>query len=148
MANIATDRGGKVLFSASYGGNEVALNPLQANGVVAEPKQVIPTGLNAHAFLPSPDNRFVYVSNELSGTVTALALDANAGTLKELDSVSMLPPDTKLNEGRWLAAPYIHNRTGDGVLLFTPDATRQEADNIAFGLNNVAKKIEAQSKWW
>ena len=34
MANIAIDRGGKVLFSASYGGNKVALNPLQANGVV------------------------------------------------------------------------------------------------------------------
>lgn len=81
MANIATDRAGKVLFSASYGGNKVALNPLAANGVVAEPKQVIPTGLNAHAFLPSPDNRFVFATNLGSDQVLSFAFDAAAGTL-------------------------------------------------------------------
>jgi 6-phosphogluconolactonase len=47
----------------------------------------------------SADNRFVYVLNELSGTVTTAALDAKTGTLKELDSVSLLPPDTKLSRG-------------------------------------------------
>ena len=53
MANIATDRSGKFLFSASYGGNKIAVNPIGADGVVGAPTQVIPTGLNAHAFLPS-----------------------------------------------------------------------------------------------
>ena len=47
----------------------------------------------------SSDNRFVYLLNELTGTVTTLALDAKAGTLKELNSVSFLPPDTKLVPG-------------------------------------------------
>jgi 6-phosphogluconolactonase len=47
----------------------------------------------------SSDNRFVYLLNELTGTVTTLALDPSAGTLKELDSVSALPPDTKLVPG-------------------------------------------------
>jgi 6-phosphogluconolactonase len=93
MANIATDRGGKVLFSASYGGNKVALNPLQANGVVAEPKQVIPTGLNAHAFLPSPDNRFVFATNLGSDQILAFAFDATAGTLTPSD-----PPAIKVPE--------------------------------------------------
>jgi 6-phosphogluconolactonase len=93
MANIATDHSGKVLFSASYGGNKVALNPLQANGVVAEPKQVIPTGLNAHAFLPSPDNRFVFATNLGSDQVLAFAFDATAGTLTPSD-----PPVIKVPE--------------------------------------------------
>lgn len=93
MANIATDRGGKFLFSASYGGNKVALNPLQANGVVGEPKQVIPTGLNAHAFLPSPDNRFVFATNLGSDQVLAFAFDATAGTLTPND-----PPVIKMPE--------------------------------------------------
>jgi len=93
MANIATDRGGKVLFSASYGGNKVALNPLQASGVVAEPKQVIPTGLNAHAFLPSPDNRFVFATNLGSDQVLAFAFDATAGMLTPSDR-----PATKVPE--------------------------------------------------
>ena len=93
MANIATDRGGKVLFSASYGGNKVALNPLQANGVVAEPKQVIPTGLNAHAFLPSPDNRFVFATNLGSDQVLSFAFDAAAGTLTPSDPPSLKTPE-------------------------------------------------------
>jgi len=93
MANIATDRGGKVLFSASYGGNKVALNPLGANGVVGEPKQVIPTGLNAHAFLPSPDNRFVFATNLGSDQVLSFAFDANAGTLTPNDPPSIKTPE-------------------------------------------------------
>lgn len=93
MANIATDSGGKVLFSASYGGNKVALNPLQANGVVAEPKQVIPTGLNAHAFLPSPDNRFVFATNLGSDQLLSFAFDAAAGTLTPSDPPSIKTPE-------------------------------------------------------
>lgn len=93
MANIAVDRGGKFLFSASYGGNKVALNPLRANGVAAEPKQVIPTGLNAHAVLPSPDNRFVFATNLGSDQVLAFAFDATTGTLTPND-----PPAIKVPE--------------------------------------------------
>jgi len=39
---------------------------------------------------------------------------------------------------RWLAAPVIGRRIADGVLVFTPDADRTEAEIIARGLNNVA----------
>ena len=44
---------------------------------------------------------------------------------------------------RWLAAPVISRRINDGVLVFTPDATREEAEDIAVGLNNVAKKTHS-----
>src|SRR5215831_9178877 len=47
----------------------------------------------------SADNRFVYVLNELTGTVTTLSLDASTGLLKEVDSVTVLPPDSKLVPG-------------------------------------------------
>jgi 6-phosphogluconolactonase len=47
----------------------------------------------------SADNRFVYVLNELTGMVTTLSLDADTGLLKELDSVSVLPPGTNLVPG-------------------------------------------------
>ena len=46
----------------------------------------------------------------------------------------------KLNNVRWLAAPVISRRISDGVFVFTPDATREEAEEIAVGLNNVFKK--------
>jgi hypothetical protein len=48
----------------------------------------------------------------------------------------------KLANGRWLAAPLITHRISDGVLAFTPDASRDEADELVLGLNNVAKKIQ------
>ena len=53
-----------------------------------------------------------------------------------------------LKEARWLAAPMIHKRIGDGVLTFTPDATREEAEIIAKGLNNVAKKVQGKNDDW
>ncbi|KYG25259.1 6-phosphogluconolactonase [Bradyrhizobium sp. AT1] len=93
MANIAIDHSGKFLFSASYGGNKVALNPLGANGVAGDPKQVIPTGLNAHAFLPSPDNRFAFATNLGSDQVLAFAFDAATGSLTPSD-----PPAHKVPE--------------------------------------------------
>src|SRR5215475_7225054 len=47
----------------------------------------------------SADNRFLYILNELTGTVTTLSLDASTGLLKEIDSVSVLPSDAKLVPG-------------------------------------------------
>ncbi|MDU6834486.1 MAG: beta-propeller fold lactonase family protein, partial [Bradyrhizobium sp.] len=93
MANIAFDRTGKVLFSASYGGNKVAVNPVQASGVVAAPSQVIPTGLNAHAFLPSPDNRFVFATNLGSDQVLGFAFDAATGTLTAKEALTVKTPE-------------------------------------------------------
>src|SRR2546430_10257998 len=49
--------------------------------------------------ITSPDNRFVYLLNELTATVTTLALDGKTGTLKEVSSASALPPDSKLAPG-------------------------------------------------
>jgi preprotein translocase subunit SecD len=43
---------------------------------------------------------------------------------------------------RWLAAPKISKKVSDGVLTFVPDATLEEAKQIALGLNNVARKYE------
>ena len=51
----------------------------------------------------------------------------------------------KLNDGRWLAAPFITHRIGDGTLAFTPDCSRAEADQLVLGLNNVAAKINKGS---
>src|SRR6266849_10538290 len=146
---IALDRSGRFLLGASYGANQVGVNPVGADGRVGEPMQVIPTARNAHAirtdntnrfvFVPhlgtdqvfqfpfdeksgrltantppvaqlktgtgprhlitSPDNRFVYLLNELTATVTTLALDGKTGTLKEVSSASALPPDSKLGPG-------------------------------------------------
>jgi preprotein translocase subunit SecD len=42
---------------------------------------------------------------------------------------------------RWVAAPAIYKRNTNGLFVFTPDASREEADDIVLGLNNVSKKM-------
>jgi hypothetical protein len=53
----------------------------------------------------------------------------------------------KGKESRWLAAPQFTRLINDGIIQFTPDATREEADEIVLGLNNLAKKNESNDKW-
>ena len=45
---------------------------------------------------------------------------------------------------RWIAAPIISHRISDGILIFTPDATREEAEEITGNLGEKkAKKTPA-----
>jgi hypothetical protein len=48
----------------------------------------------------------------------------------------------QFGENRWLAAPIAVNRISDGLFVFTPDATREEADRIVRGLNDLAKQLQ------
>src|SRR6478609_1383828 len=150
MPYVSTDQTGRFLFTASYGGDKLAVSPIGENGLVeAEAIQVIPTGRNAHSIMPdrsnkfvyaatlganqvlqftfdsktgkltaneppavspeaghgprhmavSPDNKNLYVLNELSGHVTQYAIDADRGTLAFVDSISSVPVDAALAWG-------------------------------------------------
>jgi hypothetical protein len=52
----------------------------------------------------------------------------------------------KLADGRFLAIPLINGRNSSGVLSFTPDASREEAQRFVEGLNNVCKLMHPPSK--
>lgn len=47
---------------------------------------------------------------------------------------------------RWLGAPVMRRALRDGVIVFTPDCDKEEADRFVRGLNNVAIKLENQPK--
>ena len=87
--HLGTDQVFQLLFDEKSG-------RLMAN---TPPILQLKQGTGPRHLIVSADNRFVHVLNELTGTVTTLSLDANTGVLKELDSVSVLPPDTKLVPG-------------------------------------------------
>ena len=46
---------------------------------------------------------------------------------------------------RWLAAPLITHRIADGILAFTPDASRAEAEQLVHDLNPVIAKFRKGS---
>jgi len=50
-------------------------------------------------------------------------------------------------ETRWIAAPQIVGKNSSGRLTFTPDATREEAERLVRGLNNVAQKLKTRENW-
>lgn len=52
----------------------------------------------------------------------------------------------KWTEARWIAAPIPPKPLEDGVIVFTPDATREESERIVRGLNNIAIKLGNQEK--
>ena len=81
MAYLSTDRSGRFLFAASYGGSIVSVNPIGADGVAGDPMQVIETGPNAHAILASPDNRFVFATNLGADQILAFRFDEKTGAL-------------------------------------------------------------------
>src|SRR5499427_1470060 len=150
MPYVSTDQTGRFLFTASYGGDKIAVSPIGENGLVeAEAIQVIPTGRNAHSILAdrsnkfvyaallganqvlqftfdsktgkltpndppavspapghgprhmafSPDDKNLYVLNELSGHVAQYAIDSGKGTLTLVDSISSVPADAGLGWG-------------------------------------------------
>jgi|SRR5687768_8890358 len=48
---------------------------------------------------------------------------------------------------RWLGAPVISRRVANGILQFTPDASREEAERFIRGLNRTAAKIQKREKF-
>src|SRR3984893_1280343 len=150
MPYVSPDRTGRYLFTASYGGDKLAVSPIGENGLVeAEANQVIPTRRHAHSILSdrsnkfvyaatlganqilqfvfdgatgkltanapaavspesghgprhlafSPDNKYLYVLNELSGHVTQFAVDSGKGTLTLVESISSVPAEAGLAWG-------------------------------------------------
>ncbi len=47
---------------------------------------------------------------------------------------------------RWIAAPLMRRALDQGVIVFTPDMSREESVLFVRGLNNVAVKLENQTK--
>lgn len=82
MAYISTDRSGRFLFGASFGGDVVSVNPIGLQGwVQGETLELIKTGRHAHSVLVDPSNRFVYTANLGMHRVLQWRLDDKTGAL-------------------------------------------------------------------
>jgi 6-phosphogluconolactonase len=89
VPHLGTDQVFQFLFDEKTG-------RLTAN---TPPLLQLKAGTGPRHLITSPDNRFVYLLNELTATVSTLALDASTGLLSEVASVSALAPDSKLVPG-------------------------------------------------
>lgn len=54
---------------------------------------------------------------------------------------------SEFGQARWLAAQVIQRNVTTGTFIFTPDATREEAERIVRGLNNLVAAIKKRSRF-
>jgi 6-phosphogluconolactonase len=101
--SIITDRSNKYAFAPHLGSDQIFQFTFDArSGRLAAntpPVLQMTKGTGPRHIIVSQDNKFLYLMNELTATVTTLALDAKTGTLKEVSSASALPADAKLFPG-------------------------------------------------
>ena len=89
MAYVVTDRSGKFLLSASYGGNKVTVDPIGPDGLVQPAQQIMATQPNAHCILPDPSNRYVLHTSLGGDLVYQEKFDAKTGKLTPNDPPSI-----------------------------------------------------------
>jgi 6-phosphogluconolactonase len=85
MAYIVTDRTGRFLLSASYPGNKLTINPIDANGhVVEQTTQIIADRPKAHCILVDAVNKHVYATSLGADVIMEWKFDPAAGRLSPI----------------------------------------------------------------
>jgi 6-phosphogluconolactonase len=132
--SINVDPANKFAYAADLGIDKVMIYRFDAaKGTLAAadpPSAAVRPGAGPRHFAFHPKGRFAYVINELTLTVTAFAHDAATGALKEVETVSTLPPGEAPREGLSTAEVQVHpsgrflygsNRGHDSLVVFAID---------------------------
>lgn len=85
MPYIATDRSGRFLLCASYGGNQLAVLPIALDGCAQPARQIVPTEPHAHCIEVDAENRHAYAACLGGDLLMQLDFDAVTGTLTPRD---------------------------------------------------------------
>jgi hypothetical protein len=112
--------------------------------------------VDTEPFLDERDIVRARLVDALGGTAIAIDCTFHGRLALEMTSVSRLgrrmavvstwTTGKDLTETRWLAAPLFREPLRDGAFSFIADCSREEAEHIVRGLNNVAIKLENQPK--
>lgn len=81
MAYLSTDRSGRFLMGASYGGALLSVQAIGADGKVSDKSEVYKTGPFAHSIRSDLSDRFVYAGNLGADKVLQFSQDKQTGAL-------------------------------------------------------------------
>ncbi len=120
---IVTDSSNKYVFHTSLGGDAIYQQKFDAKTGKLSPNEPATVKTAAKAgprhFVFSPNNKFVYLLNELDATVYVFPYDAAKGTLKkEVQTVSAMPKGSSVKP--WAADIHI---TPNGKFLYASERT-------------------------
>ncbi len=131
--SVNLPRNNKFMLGADLGTDKVMVFRLDApNGKIAPaspPSASVKPGSGPRHMVIAPDEKHVYVVNEMASAVTTFEYDANTAAMKEIDMVSTLPADFKGEStcaeiaidarGRFV---YASNRGHNSIAVFAVDA--------------------------
>ena len=80
-AFVSVDRSGKFVLVANYNGGTARVIPIGADGSLGAFSDHESPGMNPHLFVTDPANRFAFVPNKGSDTISQYAFDAVTGKL-------------------------------------------------------------------
>ena len=139
---VTLDPANRFLFVCDLGLDKVMIYKFDAESGKLTPNEpafaAVAPGAGPRHMVFRPDGRFAYVVNELNSTITAFSYDADAGALKELQTVSSLPedydgPNTCAEIGIHPSGKYVYasNRGHDSVVLLAVDREKGTLSYIA-----------------
>lgn len=95
LAYLSTDRSGRWLLGASYGGNLISSQPIDSDHLPGSAIQTVQTGPHAHSICVDPSNRFAYSGNLGADHVLQFTFNAKDGHLAPIkDGYVTTPPKT------------------------------------------------------
>src|SRR5271155_2802720 len=126
---IATSPDNRYVLEVDLGLDEVLVDKFDASGGTLTPNDPafakVEPGAGPRHLVFSPNNKFIYVTNEIGSTVTAFSYDAASGTLEAKQTIGTLPgeyngPNDTAEiamhpSGKFL---YVSNRGRDSIAVF------------------------------
>jgi len=79
--SMATDSGGKFLFVANQSSDTISVFAISGTSLTEVAGSPFPTGANPTGVAVAPNSNFVYVTNDVNGTVSGYTFDANSGAI-------------------------------------------------------------------
>ncbi len=133
MVYVSTSLDGRYLMTSSYGEDLIAVNAIEANGLVGPTLQVLGTPRQAHAICPAPDGQHVWVSCLGADQLLCYQLDSAPEHTARQHAASPLSPEPVLHHpcragsgprhlafhpnGRWLFVINELDGSVDGLAL-------------------------------
>jgi len=128
-AYVKVDHTGQFLLSAYYGAGKVAVHKIAADGSLSdEPLQWVETAPKAHAIVPDPSNRFVFVPHTGPNKIFQFAFNQKHGRLTPNSVPTVTTPVE--DEPRHIAFhpeldfAYVDNEKGNSVTTFEFDPVK------------------------
>ena len=123
----------------------------RSSGITVYRSAPMVIGIDREPILDESHVKHAAVVEQAVGFAVEVQLDRRGSWILESASVAHkgrhLAIFSQFGPARWLAAPEITGRNSSGRMVFSPDATREEAERFVRGLNNTAHKIERKENW-